>query len=415
MLAVRYLALDGKVARRFYRAVRAFAQPDVELPLSKYDDPVGYDTWVAEPMGAYYDGDVSAADTTLVVPFSSPASLRVVMHAISASAEGLIQVTPWRYPAEEEVSDEEKEVVRPKVRAQVQPEPYRCVVAPPEASEGSTAFRELWSYDAPLEGQYVRERRHAMSWAKTDRGLAAVELLRQRFLAIDDDGGSSAMRPRPVPEELESKVVVDLGPAVVAHTPGGTGVVEIDSPVYGRLARGEKMTAKSAVSLLETLDAEKAVSAFSRTTVFDGWSPPWVSMWLTLGDSRVLNECLAAGVHGVAMRLVQELYDRFRQEALHYFSTSNLYRDKVRKLFGKTVSINRLARQVRAGKVGIAQSDRFVDRWLQMLDLHGKVLEAMEKTGVFDPLAVTKTQETMPIDRGKKRRVVPLPAQFRVV
>jgi hypothetical protein len=321
-------------------------------------------------------------------------------------------VPAWRFPAEEEVSDDESEVVRMKQKVAVKVMPYRMVNEPIVEYAESSHARNLWAYEVPVEGQHVREKRKAGSWMLTDRGKEAADLLRARFLAVSDDYGVTAMKPPVKEEEADEVVVIDVEPVVTARSPGGTGVVELKAEVYGKLARGEALAPKVAVSLLRVLDEAKAVVAFTKTTVFDGWAPPWISLWATFSRQEVLKECVAGLVHGVVMRLIQAMYTRFREEAVHFFCTSNVYRDKVKTLFSKSVSINKLAKQIREGRVGIAQSDRFVDRWLLMLDMHEKVLSSMEKAHVFDPLSVTKVQDTLPIDRGGRRRVVALPEQF---
>jgi hypothetical protein len=310
---------------------------------------------------------------------------------------------------DEDASDEERDVGRVVPRSPVRAVPYRFVNEPVKPPEESVMAQVMWSYDAPLDGQHVRRKRDAMSWMQSERGKEAVELLRRRFMMLDDDYGVSAMRPLVVDEDVVKNVEVEVEPPITARSPGGTGIVEIRADVYGRMARGEALRPDMTVELIKVLEQSSAVGAFVKTTVFDGWSPPWTSMWTTFSSQEVLKECLVKNVHGSVMKLVQGMYARFRDEAISFFATSNLYRDKVKRLFAVSLSINKLAKMIKEGRVPIAQSDMFVDRWLRMLDMHDKALTAMERAHVFDPMAVTAAQANLPIDRGGKSNYVPLP------
>lgn len=408
MLAIRYFAEDGKVARKYWSAVRAFSQPDVDLPRSKYDEPVGMDLWVEEVVGRYYPGHRQEADEVVRVPFASPEGLKVVMHAISAMAEGKLSLPVWWCPGEDEVSEDEYEVERPVAETPVRAVPFRLVTQ----SEREVASEQGvvgWSFNVSKDDQYVKQKRNAMSWMQTDRGAEAAELLKRRFLGYDEVG-DSFMKPGVSEVNVEGTVEVPL-PDVVAHTPGGTGVVKVKAGVYALMAAGKVLPKEEAVSLLTYLDANGVTAKFAKTTAFDGWAPTWFSVWGTLASHEVMRYATERGVHSVALALGGAMYERFREEAVHYLVTSGVYRDKVRSFFSKSVSQNKLARLVREGKVPIAQSDLFVAQWLKMLDMYDSVLRNFERVGVFDPLSVVKASNRMALDSRSHRRVVSVPDQ----
>jgi len=401
-LVLRYLGTDGCIASRFVKAMELYVQPDHRLKPSKDVDPVGYSSWVEEKIGHYYEGDDTSSDVSVFVPFESPMSLKVIMHTIYAVSRKWMDVPSWRPEIiEDSASDDEDLGTRRRVKSRVHPAKLRLVgdevpedVPPPVPDKAS------WQYDVDPMGLDRKKRRQAMSWLKDKEGKVAVAGLRARAENRRSFGAVTGDVERIV---LDEAVQVRLRPSeasqpVDIESPGGTVVLSLSEVIYEVLVSGLPLSPGFFCDVLHTV--KKVGEKFVKSTLFDNWSAPWLSVLRTYTDNSCVEYAVKRGYSTYASKLVGFMYDRFRVEAISVCTTSNLYRSQVKNFFSSgKVSTTRLARLIREGRVPLAQSDKFIGRFLEIKDAHVSALAGLEMQGVFAPHVVSKVQRAMPLRR----------------
>jgi len=407
-LCVRYLGTDGRFAAKFLEGVRLFHQSGENLRKSKDELPVGYESWTEEVVGGYYEGDETVTRTVVPVPFASPRGLKIQMHAISAVAESYLELDYWDWCDEEEQSDNEEIGVRMKARRRVLP---RLPEAPVQESVASVATVSLpWQYDADPEAAKVKKvRRRGMSWTANGEGKMAVTTL---VRALEDASlGSSVANPQFNVPEFAGKVAyslpLDEDVMVPVKSAGGGKILLVTTKVHEAFMKGEALSPAAAGEVLSHICEIRAIERFAKSTVFDNWSPAWLSWFSSLAADGVFEELKRRGLHSDAVKLLGMLYDRFRSEVLSVAASSNLYRDKLASFFRSKPSVSKFVSAVRKGKLPIAQSDSFVSQVLRIKDAYDVAVMTIEVSGVFAPGLVTSAQRRLPIrDRGRKMGVI---------
>lgn len=395
-VVLRYLGRDGLVARRFAVAMNLFAQPDFFVRPSEDLDPIGYDQWIPEIVGSYFEGDDSTSTLSVRVPFQSPPSLKVAMHTLYATACGWLMIERWRPVGMDEGDrSDDEETSRPvRNRRRVVPRVIVDEDAPPPVPEKEPP----WAYNTLLSGQAKAKRRLARSWADDPVGRESVKRLVDSaegravlgspvvdVTFVEDDGIKVA--------KIESKDKE----RVEVNSPGGSVIMTFRVEVYEKLMSGDVMDSSLFVSLLKAV--KKNESRFAKSSLFDNWAPPWESVFKAFADDACVIAMKNAALHTVGIGVLSKLYDRYRQEALHVCKTSNLYRETFLKVFPRVMSVTRVAAAVRSGKLPIAQSDRFVARLLYLKELHDRSTLYLEKHSLYVPTQVTAAQRRLPINR----------------
>lgn len=399
-LVLRYLGSDGRVAARFVKAFELYTQPDHRLQPSIDVDPVGYSDWVEEKIGHYYEGDETSSDVSVYVPFASPVSLKAIMHTVYAVSRKWLDVPVWRpEPVMESGSEDDDLGTRKRVRPKIHPARLRTIEdvveeeAPPQVPP-----KPSWSYDVDPAGLARRRRRNAMSWLAENDGKLAVNSLRERAEKRRSFGAVTGDVERMSTENgIQVKVKASKGlDNVEVESPGGTVVMALSELIFEVLVSGAPLTPGFFYDVLHTV--KSVGEKFVKSTLFDNWSAPWLSILRTYASKECMEYIIRKGLSVYASRLVAYLYDRFRVEAVAVCTTSNLYRSKVKGVFSSgKVSTTRLAKLIRQGRIPLAQSDKFIERFLVIKEAHADALAGLESHGVFAPNVVTTMQRSMPL------------------
>lgn len=407
-LAVRYLGTDGRFASKFVDGVRLFTQGGEVLRKSKDEYPVGYDSWIEEEVAHYYVGDVKAAGVMVRVPFKSPVGLKIQMHTITAVSDGLLDLDYWNWFEEDEESDDEVIGVRTKARRAAVPRmpADREHVAVP-SSVGTVS---VWQYDAdPAMAAKKRIRRRGISWGANGEGKAAITALCR---AIDSGrlGMFDVIAEEGVPE-YEGKVAYTLpleeSPTVPVKSAGGGRVLLVTPSVHKCFMDGVQLSPSAIVEVMANIVELRAIERFAKSTLFDNWSPAWLSWFDSFAEEDVLKAFKDKALHSDAIKLLNFLYERFRSEVVSVAVSSNLYRSQLGTFFSNKPSLTKFVSAVRKGRIPIAQSDEFVARVLRIKDSYDVAVMALEKVGLFAPTLVTKAQRRLPLrDRHRKMEVI---------
>jgi len=395
-LVLRYLGSDGRIAARFSGAMELFVQPDHRLTRSVDVDPVGYKDWVSESLGGYYGRPELVGASKVMVPFPTTRLLRVAMHMLYAVSMKWFVVDRWRPEGDGYVSeDEQVSFVREKASSPVVA-PRLVVEQGVEERKEESEVRQ-WAYDVAPEVLARRKKRNAMSWLHDSRADMAVSELRERAEKGLSFGMVTSDIRRYLDEGAVSRVELRLPQGRVdLESPGGSVVVRIAEVVFDALVSGEAL---SEGFFLDVLGTYKAVGdKFVKSTLFDNWSAPWLSVLRTYCQDSVVEYAIRKNYGSRLTRLLGELYDRFRVEAIGVCTTSNLYKGKFSGVFGAGApSTSRLERLIKKGKLPIAQSDKFIRRFLSVKEAHAEATMALERCGLFVPHIVTKQQKRFPV------------------
>jgi len=406
---VRLLGSDGRFASRFVEGVQLFHQLGETLRKSRDEFPVGYESWVSETVGEYYEGDDSVTRTSVQVPFRSPAGLKIAMHTVSAVASGYLKMDYWNWFDEEEESDNEEIGIRTKVSRKVLPRMPETPKPKPAASVGTEVFP--WQYDAnPADAKVKRARRRGMSWTANGEGRMAITTL---VRALDrDEMGTSVANPVVGAPDYAGKVAYALpldseDDMIPVKSAGGGKILLVSEGVHACFMSGMNMKPDDVVDVIKHVVEIRGVERLAKSTLFDNWSPAWLCWFNSMGDVDTFERLKAKGLHSNAVKLLGLLYDRFKAEVMSVALSSNLYKDKLGTFFRAKPSVTRFVSAVRKGKLPIAQSEVFVERVLRIKDAYDSAVMSMETTGVFAPALVTGAQRRLPLrDKQRKMEVI---------
>lgn len=414
-LTVRYLGTDGRFAAKYLPGLEVFYHRSEKLRPSKDEFPVGYERWISEEVGNYYEGDESATQVKLEVPFASPPGLKIVMHTISAVSEGMLDVPRWSAPVTEELSDDEYSGVRTKVKRKVPPRHVSIVTAPP-VPEPSVASSS-WAYDVD-PGKAARDkRRQAMSWQAQGEGRAAVTVLLKELKEgkLGDSRAEFAEDLSQLNSEVSYALPVQSGSPVGVESPGGGQILSVARAVHDKLMGGVALTPVQFVAILKALKVMRAEQRFAKSTVFNNWSPAWLSWFSSYSDANCVNAMKGSGVHKTGAELLSCLYDRFSAEVAAVACSSNLYKDKLSGFFRKTPSVRRFVMAVQKGALPIAQSDAFVKRVFSIREAYAQAVMDCEREGLYMPHEVTKAQKALPLrDKFSQVPIIDDPVQSNI-
>jgi len=335
------------------------------------------------------------------VPFASPPSLRAAMHTIFCVAQGFL-VVPCFVPCRgsDESSDEGRGRRPGEGRRRALVAPLRLVVEKPLPEVPRVEEVAGWSYDVPQAEQAVRVRRRSLGWRNTVCGKAAVATMVDMVKGGVPFGRLPAMELRVTGKE---QVELPLSRTVDVGSPGGSVVLTLSKAVYVNMMEGRSMSQGFFCELLGVLKGR--VSQFVMSEFFDNWSPAWMALLRTCNVQACVSYARDEGHQALLVKLLAYMYDRFRAEALGVCQASNLYREKVVTVFaGAKVSLSKVARYMRKGRLPVAQSDQFVQRLLEIKECYDSALMVLESVGLFAPALVTSAQRRLPL-RDERRRV----------
>jgi hypothetical protein len=409
-VTARYLADDGQVASKYSVALTMFSQPDHYLVPSDYVEPSSLACWSTELMGGY-DGS-AACGKEVRVPFLAEGELRVILHAISAIAEGDMSLARWRpqasmrYHDGMDSGDEQNVVSRVPVR-------LRRITDEPVVSDSkaiSTA-KTAWTFQqvTAVPCATVQQKRYG-SVVNRDR-------FRQAMLDLE-----ALLPDYSVPTPPVSAVKNEHGEEVVeikapemgqVESPGGSVVCELPVMICEKMNQGVKLSAPEFVLVVQRSRSE--IVRFCTSKFFDCFAGPWDSFLDSLLVERVRNEVVRCGLYADAYAIVDGLRARFSAEVLSALANSNVFKKRYLGLFSRRPNTDKLMRSVRAGAFnGVAQTEGFLNRIRTLKTKVDQVLLEAESAGVYLPVAITAAQRGLPV-RGELPvgvvgdRMVPMP------
>jgi len=385
-IAMRYLASDGKFAQRFHKGLCVFTQTEHRIPVSEQMDPVGYDMWVKEPLfGGGEDGPM------IEVPLRATGEIQVVLQAITAISEGKIAVAKWRPPVADlayELSADEGEPTALLQRRRLRR--VRSYEKLPERIE--VPRPNGWTLpaiqaNAEMGGQGTRS------------GVVLnQERMREALIEMNATLGNyypreAGLDPVPTPTGVRAEVVLPKGDV---ESPGGTVVCEMSGELCRLLNSGRMLGIDEVIELVQLFRMHGNSVVMSR--VFDCFGHAWTAVLKALQNDFVVGALIAAGLSSQTYEMLHRLSGRFTFELVTVAKNSNVYKKRYMRIFKVAPTMDKLMRAVKAGKFrGMAQSDAFLDRVVEVKQWLDESLVVAERNGVYLPHLVTEAQRVLPV------------------
>jgi len=392
-VAARYLASDGYVAKKFQRALNFFSQPDHFIQASEIEFPVGYEDWPQEVVGGYVGSGEESAQVLLRVPLQSTGEMRVVLHAISAVADGKFELARWqpgRPMAYDDGYDSPEEEEDPRFRSGVM-RLRRIVDKELPVIEQPRVETRGWFYDST---KVVRDRRSGVVDfpARIREGLKDLDVMASNYV---------------VPVSTGIDIVEGQGVGVVkfgsVESPGGSEVCELPLAICQRMNVGKKLKAED--FMIVAAAARREPERFVASKLFDCFSGPWDSVLDSLMDPEVVGKVVLSGMASDVFGLVNLLRRRHGIEVNSVLAKSHVFTKSYLRVFkGYKPSVDSLFRAIKAGTFDrVAQTEGFISRVKDLKTSIDKVLLFAETNGVYLPSYITDAQRGLPL-----RGVAPL-------
>jgi len=380
-VVIRYLADDGKFARKYSRSLMLFTQPDHFLMPSEHDEPTSRPGWVVGEIGVGEKGERHSA----LVPFEATGEVGFAMHVVTAHANGDLQLDRWKPPRTFCFDDgfdsgEEESARRFGVTRRL-----RRVDPKVEVRE-VRQIEQPWSFQPT--SQSVGELRRGGRFVDTARYREAVNALEGMLTSYKVPDVSQEVSPV---ESTSGMSEVPLPRMGTVESPGGTAVCLIPATVCQELNVGKVLSATDFMSVVVAV--KPCVSRFVASRLFDSLSGPWESIFRTLLDPAVVNHVVKVGESTTTYAVVDEMRKRFAYELVGVLRNSNLTRSRFKKLFRKPPSLRSVIQAVEKGDfANIAQTDAYFRRVVLLQGLMVRVLAAAETASVYLPTQVSEVQ-----------------------
>jgi len=402
-LVVRYLAEDGRFPADMASALEGFSTVGTRFITSGHDRPVRYDGWVEQRVGGYYVPGAAAdsASFALRVPVVSDGDIQVMVHAISASALGLLEVPMWQpHISEGEASGDEKVKKAPIQAAGYWPR----YVSDPEMKpiEFVRPRQSGFIYDIEqsrqLGGPATRlaigpgsirdDILMRLSTLDTDTAIDKFEMHGERRV-IENGHGVERV------EVIAGTELKEVSPVEMV-TPGGTVVVSIRASVFEELAQGKCVTNVDADSFMRSVKGN--LEGFVNSNAFSAWNDFWFGVLRTLADEGNLSMWKRRNWTDRVVSLLFLLYKRYATAVRVVCESSYVKASFFRTLFSSSATFETLyEKRARKGEVDIVHSKRFFERLYSLRATFAEAQVAMERKNLFAPGTVSEMQDMLPV------------------
>lgn len=385
-ITARYLAEDGKFAKKYASALNLVAHPDHYLMPSQHENPIGHDSW------KLVDAPVGDVGMPLTVPVNSNGELAILIFAVSALAEGLVQIERWRpvrvmaygdgFESDAEETDSRFAPKRMQRRRIENP-----VYQPPQLTIPADV-PSRWAYTGLMDQSQQMPRRAGMLFDK--------EKFEEAFLALEatlNDYKPPSVMPEVVDTAEGTVAVVESG---IVESPGGSTVCTLDAKVCQKMNMGQVLEPGELLKVVGTV--KDNLYAFVGSKLFSCYAGPWESILRTLTDTQTVVHITRVGAYTDVYAMINHMSKRFSSELIHVLAKSYVFKRKFARFFRRRPTTDKLMRAIKDGTFNqVAQTDAFIDRVKLLKGLLDRVLLTAEEANVYLPNMITSAQRGLPI------------------